>query len=178
MTQRDLVTLSLRLLAFLLGSQTITAAATVPVFLGSMTQGGASFPLAWAGTLVPAAWAVAMFVFAPRLARLIAADESLQVPVDAWRTVDRRDTFRLALRVVGAFAVVWAVPEVVGHGLWRIEVLSMHRSAQWMTLVPPLCKLLIGLYLLRGGSLLVDWAYPQDNEPNDLSTPGDRATDA
>ncbi len=61
-----------------------------------------------------------------------------------------RDQFALALRIIGVLGIAYVV---------RTFVRSP--NPPMVALIARVVSVLIGAYFIRGGSLLVNWAYPE-----------------
>ncbi|MBT4496340.1 MAG: hypothetical protein HOC74_01385 [Gemmatimonadetes bacterium] len=120
------------------------------------------------GFLLSLALAYLLFMHGGRLARYVVPDdEQLDFGNMPLESADTVPVFRLLLRVVGALAMAWSVPELAGQGFARVTVYQFGPQHVWTQLVPSLLKFAIGLYLLRGGNLLVDLAYGTDDTPKE-----------
>ena len=70
-----------------------------------------------------------------------------------------RDILQLALRIIGAVCVAFSIPQIVGQGVLRMVTYSSFQTQLWSHLVPGIISLAVGVYLLKGGALLVNLAY-------------------
>ena len=113
-----------------------------------------------------------VFLFhALRLAeRVVPCDELIGAPEGGVKDADSVAVFRLLLRVVGAIAVAWAVPELVGQGFGSVKLFRVTTQHVWTAFLPGVVKLSIGLYLLRGGDQVVQFAYRSQDASKDDSS--------
>ena len=95
--------------------------------------------------------------------RVVSEDEHLEVADMSAGRADTAPVFRLFLRILGAFVVALAVPELVGHGFGRVMLDQMQYPVIWSQIAPAVVKLAIGVYLLKGGPDLVRFAYGSES---------------
>ena len=164
MKSEHLLALVFRILGLLLGLQ---ALAFIPAMGWALAQAQvegwdartvavsqvAGFALCMAGAYV-------LFRHGRWLAqRVVPGDEALVLGGMSLGEADSEPVLRLFLRVAGAFAVAWSLPELAGHGLGRVMVYQMAQYHVWTEMAPGAVKLAIGLYLLKGGPHLLRFAY-------------------
>jgi len=164
MKSQYLLALAFRLLGTMLVFQTLVLIPMVGFSLAQPSPGGGS---GWThigpqiAGLVLGSIGACLFLFrARRLAeRVVPDDERIDVQGAAREDADSIAAFRLLLRVVGAIAVVWAIPELVGQGMGYVVVRRVMLQHVWTSLLPGLIKLSIGIYLMRGGARVALLAY-------------------
>ena len=164
MKSEHLMALIFRVLGVLLGFQALVF---IPVIgwtlVQAQTEGGDLGALVApqaAGFAFSVAGAYVLFRHARWLARrAVPGDEALDCGEMSLEDADSEPVLRLFLRVAGAFAVAWALPELAGHGLGRIAMYQFTHYHVWTEMAPGAVKLAIGLYLLKGGPHLLRFAY-------------------
>ena len=107
-----------------------------------------------------------LYRYAEPMARKFApADEAPGHPQGG--VASGRETFCLALKIIGGVCIAFSVPNIVGQGILRIMVTQSLESLLWSQSVPGVVALLFGLYLLKDGRILVDIAYGKDGDEPD-----------
>ncbi len=164
MTSRDLVTLVFRILGILLGLQSVNAAIAWAMMAFQPPHGIESqmpyLPPLFAGLVLSAAGALVLFFQARRFAGVVVPEKENAVAQSISLTsMDEASVFTLFLRITGAFAIAWGIPELAGHGMMQINISFGRPDNLWTVMTPGLVKVAIGIYLLRGGSHIVRLAY-------------------
>lgn len=170
MKARTLLSIGLRLLGVVLALRTIVY---VPVLVGiviSLSLGREDLPV-----VLPAQWplvasvavafvltlaaAVVLLVYADALAaKFVPPDEDIDLK--GWDAPSvGRTLFPLALKVVGAVCVAFAIPQIAGQGIKGIVSYWPAWGHVVEHTLPGLISFAIGIYLLKGGPLFVRLAY-------------------
>ena len=173
MKSEYLMALIFRILGLLLGLQAVAfipgimLATSEPFSIGSPTWPFVMPQVLGLVLCLPAAFV--LFRYGRWLAKLVVdEDEHLELAGVAVETADTLPVFHLLLRVVGAFVVAWSVPELAGHGFAHVMVYQLGGPQIWTQIAPGVVKLAIGVYLLKGGTHLVRFAYgsqPVSDDP-------------
>jgi hypothetical protein len=172
MKSEYVVALVLRILGLLLAFQAVMFLPyLIMTFSGALSEDPAIWSHIWPqviGLSLSLAAAYLLFMHGGWLARcVVPEDEQLDFGDMPLENADTIPLFRLLLRVVGAFALAWSVPELAGQGFASIKVYRFSSDQVWTQLVPGLLKFVIGLYLLRGGDHLIRFAYSVDAAPQE-----------
>lgn len=135
------------------------------------TEQGMSLPrsliaLSCSPSIAGALVAMLLFAFADRLARrLVSADERIQLD-DLAEVEGQRRLLELGVRIIGAATVTWAVLWVVRQSVQLLDLSRLSispRAAPWWLLLwcilVGLVTLRIGIYLLKGGPVLLRLAF-------------------
>ena len=106
---------------------------------------------------VTAAWL--LFRYADLLAaKFVSSDDEIDLKSYDDPSI-RRDIFQLALRIIGAVCITFSIPQIVGQGVLRMGFHSQFRTQLWFYLLPGIISFAVGVYLLKGGAVLVSLAY-------------------
>ncbi|MEP7149081.1 MAG: hypothetical protein ABI857_09385 [Acidobacteriota bacterium] len=73
-----------------------------------------------------------------------------------------RDLFDVAVRTLGAFVLVWGLWDLVNAALFYTGYFTNQDITVRFYLLFGWASIFIGLLLVRGGGVLVDFAYPED----------------
>jgi hypothetical protein len=164
MKSQHLFALVFRLLGLLLGFQSLGFLPMIGFMFVKPNPGGPSSLLyvvpQIAGFVLSLIGVYILFFKARWMAeRVVSSDEHIDAQGAIHADADCEAVFRLLLRIVGAIAIAWAIPELAGQGMGHTVYYRMDMHNLWTTLLPGLVKLSIGVYLLRGGSQVVLFAY-------------------
>ena len=164
MKSEYVMALIFRILGLLLGLQAVAFIPGIMLATSEPFSGGSpTWPLVMTqvlGLVLCLPVAFVLFRYGRWLANLVVGeDEHLELAGVAVETADTLPVFRLLLRVVGAFVVAWSVPELAGHGFGHVMLYQMSGPQIWTQIAPGVVKLAIGVYLLKGGTHLVRFAY-------------------
>ena len=86
--------------------------------------------------------------------------------------MEPKDYFSLALRIIGFLSLAHGLRDLVDFALMLLNYTSTHSSFGYY-LILGLLYCVVGVYLLRGASLIVRFAYPperttaSENDAND-----------
>ncbi len=162
MSTRAALCTGIRLVAVVLGVRAIvyvpSLVLTLLTFAGREDQWPYHLSLGLAFTLSVAA-ALLLFKYADRVAgAVVSSDERIETR--DWHDPSvQRGIFQLAVRIIGAACVAWAVPRMAGQASRGL----IYYSEQWYyvthEVLPGLVGLAVGVYLLKGGGILVRLAY-------------------
>ncbi len=162
MSTRAALCTGIRLLAVVLGVRAIVYVPPLVLTLLTLArregQSYIALSLGLAFTLSVAA-ALLLFKYADGVAgAVVSSDERIETK--GWDDPSvQRGIFQLAVRVIGAACVAWAVPRIAGQAAGELIVYW----PQWLHLtrqvLPGLVGLAVGVYLLKGGDILVRLAY-------------------
>ena len=174
MKSRHILALVFRLLGLLLGFRSLVF---LPMVGFSFVQPNPGGPSIWlyivpqiVGFVLSFVGAYILFFKARWMAdRVVSSDEHIDAQDAILTDSDGEPVFRLLLRVVGAIAIAWAIPELAGQGMGHGIHYRMAASNLGTVLLPALVKLSIGIYLLRGGRQVVLFAYGFRNADRDES---------
>ncbi|MDX6528272.1 MAG: hypothetical protein QOH41_562 [Blastocatellia bacterium] len=89
-----------------------------------------------------------------------------------------KEAFALAVRIVGLLIVAYGIRYVTDFGLGLLGYFSLQRTAYAYYLIIGVAYLCVGLYLLRGASPIVRFAYPDAEGMQDDSAVRETAGDA
>jgi hypothetical protein len=175
MKSQHILALVFRLLGLLMGYQSLVFLPMIGFTFVQPSPGGQSVWLyvipQVAGLVLSLVGAYVLFSKARWMAdRVVSSDEHIDARDAILADSDCEPVFRLLLRVVGAIAIAWAIPELVGRGMGHAVLYRMAAHNLGTTLLPGLVKLSIGIYLLRGGRQVVQFAYGSRSADPDETT--------
>lgn len=75
-----------------------------------------------------------------------------------------KEYFALALRIIGILIIAYGIRDIVDFGLGLLGYFILQRTTYSYLLIIGIAYLFVGLYFLRGASLIVRFAYPEKLE--------------
>ena len=87
-----------------------------------------------------------------------------------------QDYFSLGLRIIGVFTLAHGLRDLVDFGLMLLGYTGTRSSFAYY-LILGLLYSVVGLYLLRGAPLIVNFAYPRDREETSEDDDADKSSD-
>lgn len=72
--------------------------------------------------------------------------------------------FALAVRVVGVVIFLYGVGYILDGSLFHLDFFNFQESSPAYYLIAGICYGFVGLYLMRGASHIVRFAYPEAEE--------------
>lgn len=84
--------------------------------------------------------------------------------------MNAKDWFGVAVRIIGLLAIAHGLYDLVTFAMISSNILesSLTSDIHYATLYIGLIYFFIGLYFLRGASLLLDFAYPNEYEEDEI----------
>jgi len=76
--------------------------------------------------------------------------------------------FALALRIIGVVIFLFGVSFLIDGFLFRLGYFTYPESSPGYYLIAGLAHGVVGLYLMRGAASIVRFAYPPEEEENNL----------